>query len=166
MRPVLVVVGIALVVIGVILAFVPLAPQGNETIGSRSLPPYDVAQASGYSLTGTITVLIQWTASAPATVGAVACAGTCHLNWTTVNNVTTESGTSGSFTLHQPDGGEIAFGVSSLSNTNVTFSVTTALTTVGAILVVAGVLLAVVGLVLSTDRPGSGQTRPPSAPSS
>jgi len=69
-----------------------------------------------------------------------------------VSSLTYENGTSGSFTLNQPNGGSIAMGVLDFggSAANVTFKLTTALTTVGSILVPVGILVLIAGIVLKS----------------
>jgi uncharacterized membrane protein len=148
MRKGLVVVGVVLLIIGVALLFVPLVPQSDETVSSTSDAPFYAASVGGFSLTGTIPIAVSWTSTAATEVVAGACGGTCQ-NTSDVTGIVTESGTSGSFTLNQPNGGSIAMGEVDLSGTaaNVTFHITTALSTVGTILLVIGILVLIIGVV-------------------
>jgi uncharacterized membrane protein len=163
MRPVLVVVGIVLLIVGAVLLFEPVVPQANQTITSSSNPPFVVESVSGYSLTGSIAVHISWTASSPVEVIAAACAANCNAN-SSASGATLQSGTSGSFTLNQPNGGEIAFGAfnsTSFKGGNATFTISTALATVGTLLLVVGIIVFLAGLVLKSDKAKAAAAKPP-----
>ncbi len=163
MRIGLVIVGVVLLIVGVALLLVPLVPQTNETVSSSSATPYYVASLSGFSLTGSIPIAVSWTSSGPAvTVIAGACSGTCS-NQSQVTGITSQAGTSGSFTLNQPDGGSILMGevYTGSGTANVTFTITTALSTVGTVLVPIGILVLIVGVVLK--RKGAMAPAPPMA---
>ncbi|MCI4369927.1 MAG: hypothetical protein L3J81_01195 [Thermoplasmata archaeon] len=154
MRPVIVVVGIVLLIVGAVLLFEPVVPQANQTITSQSSPPIDIESVSGYSVTGAIAVHIAWTSVEPVTVVAATCSANCNTT-STASGVTLQSGTSGSFTLNQPNGGEIAFGALNLTSGkggNATFTISTALATVGTLLVVVGILLVIAGIILKSDQ--------------
>ncbi|MCI4327187.1 MAG: hypothetical protein L3K16_06100 [Thermoplasmata archaeon] len=158
MRPVIVVVGIVLLIVGAVLMVEPVVPQSNQTISSNSALPYVVESVSGYSLTQTIAVHISWTAPATVTVVGGACTASCNSS-SSASDLTIQSGTSGSFTLNQPNGGEILFGAINGSTfsqgsgaANATFMVTTAFATVGTLLVVVGILLVIAGLVMKSDK--------------
>jgi uncharacterized membrane protein len=174
MRPVIVVVGIVLLIVGAVLLFEPVVPQANQTITSQSSPPVDIESVSGYSLTGSIAVHIAWTSVAPVTVVAATCSANCNYN-SSASGVTLQSGTSGSFTLNQPNGGEIAFGAINLTSGkggNATFTISTALATVGTLLIVVGILLVIAGVILKSDKarsavqPASPVVSSPSGPTS
>jgi len=154
-------VGLVAIVIGLVLVLVPLVGQGSQTVvystsNTKTLPYYEAA-VSGFSLTGTIPIAVSWTAntSAPVQVVAAACTASCNGNIDDLSDLTNQTGTSGSFTLDQPNGGSIIFGILTTTGGNdasVTFKVTSALSTVGTALVVVGVLLLVIGLVLRSPR--------------
>jgi uncharacterized membrane protein len=150
MRIGLVIVGVILLIVGAVLLFVPVVPQSNETVSSSSSTPYYEASVSGYSISGSIPISVTWTSSGPAVeVAAGACSSGCT-NPSQVSSLTFQNGTSGSFTLNQPNGGSIVMGeiYSGSSAVNVTFKITTALSTVGTILVPVGILILIVGAVL------------------
>ncbi|HKV89889.1 MAG TPA: hypothetical protein VJQ43_01690 [Thermoplasmata archaeon] len=159
----IVVVGVVLLILGAVLLFVPVVPQAKQTIGPSSSIPGVILSVSGVSLTGSIPVSVSWSSTGPVTVGGATCAANCEsINATGVSNPTIESGTSGSFTLNQPNGGSlvlIAFsfgsgpnGFANRSNATTTFTLTTALSTVGSILLIVGILLLIVGLVLKSKK--------------
>jgi uncharacterized membrane protein len=154
MRPVIVVVGIVLLIVGAVLLLEPVVPQGNQTISNNSALPYVIESVSGYSLTGSVVVHISWTAPTAVTVVGGACTANCNSS-SSASGVTEQSGTSGSFTLNQPNGGEILFGAlnpSTGKGGNATFTISTALATVGTLLVVVGILLVIAGAVLKSDK--------------
>jgi len=153
MRIGIVIVGIVLLVIGAVLMFVPVAAQSAQNVDTSSSSPYAVLSVSGFSLTGNIPVSVSWTASGTVEVISAACSASCDTgNASAISGVTIQTGTSGSFTLNQPDGGEILVGAinPSLSGAgqNVTFNITTALTSVGTILLFVGIVILIVGVVL------------------
>lgn len=157
MRVGLVIVGVILLIIGAVLLFVPVVPQGNETVSTASSTPYAVFSVGGFSLTGSIPVSISWTSSSGAAVEVVsaACSSCSTSNATSISGITIQNGSSGSFSLSQPDGGSVLVGAigSSGSPTNVTFKITTALTTVGSILVIVGIIVLILGAVLKSGKP-------------
>jgi hypothetical protein len=172
----IVVAGIVLLVIGAVLLFVPLVPQADQTIKSNSSLPVSVFSVSGFSITGSIPVSVSWTSNASVIVVGAAGGNIANSNISSVSGIVTQTGTSGSFTLNQPDGGEVVLGVlggsgfgGSGSNATVTFHVSTALTTVGSILLIVGILILIVGLVLKSKSakmatPAAGQWTPPPTP--
>ena len=153
MRGGIVIVGIVLIVIGAVLLFVPVAGQGSQTVNSGSSTPFEVISVSGFSITGSIPVSISWTSTGPAEVVAASCTASCDTSGgvSALAGVVIQSGTSGSFTIGQPNGGEVVYGVISTggsSSVNATFSVTTALTTVGSVLLIVGIVILIIGAVL------------------
>jgi uncharacterized membrane protein len=166
MRAGVVVVGIVLVVIGAVLMFVPVVGQGSQKVDSSSSTPYDVFSVSGFSLTGSIPVSVAWTSTAAVTIVAAACSASCNTGDVSgISGLTEQTGTSGSFTLNQPDGGEVLVGVVSSgsgSPATATFSITTALTTVGSILLVLGIVILIVGVVLRSKSKAASM--PPAEP--
>lgn len=154
MRLGLVIVGIVLAILGGVLLFVPIVPQTSQTVQSSSdTPPYFLGSISGYSLTGTIAVSVTWTATSTVDVVAGACTSPCANASSTagVTDITSQTGTSGSFTLNQPNGGYILMGIfdsSGQAAANATFKITTALSTVGTVLLPVGIILLIVGVVV------------------
>ncbi|MCI4355716.1 MAG: hypothetical protein L3K18_01045 [Thermoplasmata archaeon] len=174
----IVVVGIVLLVIGAVLLFVPLVPQPDQTVKSNSSLPFDLFSVSGFSVTGSIPVAVSWTSNGTVTV--VAAAGSSEAQYTGasggVSGLVTQTGTSGSFSLNQPDGGEVVLGVlsgsafgGSSSNATVAFHVTVAQTTVGSLLLIVGIVILIVGIVLKSKSakmaaPAANQWTPPPSP--
>ena len=153
MRGGIVVVGIVLIVIGAVLLFVPVAGQGSQTVNSGSSTPFELASVSGFSITGSIPISISWTSSGPAEVVAATCSATCDTSGgvSALGGVVLQTGTSGSFTINQPNGGELVYGVVSTggsSPVNATFTLTTALSTVGSALLIVGIVVLIIGAVL------------------
>jgi hypothetical protein len=157
----LVVVGIVLAIIGAALLFVPVLPQSNETATSSSVAPFYAGSVSGYSLTGSILVAVTWSTNGNTSVNVIAatCSGSCD-NVSDVSGYTSQNGTSGSFTLSQPNGGSVIMGIvySGETPVTVTFKITTTLSTVGTLLVVLGIILLILGLVLR------GKSKAPATP--
>jgi uncharacterized membrane protein len=167
MRLGLVIVGVILLVIGAVLLFVPVVPQANETVSTSSTLPYDIFSVGGFSLTGSIPISVSWTSSSGAVeVVAAACSSCSSQNASSVSGVTIQNGTSGSFSLSQPDGGEVLVGaIGSMSSpTNVTFKITTALTTVGSILVIVGIVVLILGAVLKSGKAKAAAAAAPMSP--
>ena len=153
-RPKWVVVGAAISVLGVALLLVPLTPQASETVRSQY-----VGSVSGFSLTGKIPVSVTWTSPEPVQIGAAACAATCTLSDYRNTGAVHQNGTSGSFTLSQPDGGSIIMGnvgpmpqIVGLPGPNITFRITTAPTTIGTGLAVIGGVVLIFGLILRSTK--------------
>lgn len=162
MRAGIVVAGVVVLVIGLVLAFVPLVNQGSTHVGQfQSL----AEGPSGFSITGSIPVSITWSAATSGSLSVAvsscspssASAGTCNGPYTWHN----QSGTSGSESFSIPDGGSAIFAFSSLGGASVTM--TTALSTIGAILLVIGIIVLIVGLVLRRKQPKPSAV-PPAAP--
>ncbi len=163
MRIGILVVGIVLIVVGAVLLFVPVGVQSSTTIDNNSSTPEAVQSVSGFSLTGSIPIAVSWSSPVAVTIGAVACTGTCS-NVSQLSGITIQTGTSGSFTLNQPNGGSIGFVVvpatGGAPSTNVTFKFTPALTTVGSILIILGIILLILGVVLKRKQPAAPAAAP------
>ncbi len=155
--------GVVLLVIGAVMLFVPLVPQGSQTVQASSSAPFYAGNVSGFSLTGNIPVSVSWTATTGVEVVAAACSAQCDSgNIASLSDLTIQNGTSGSFTLNQPNGGSIIMGIatSSSGGAQATFKVTTALSTVGTILVVVGIVLVIVGVVLRSKKARAAAVEP------
>jgi uncharacterized membrane protein len=172
MRIGIVVVGVVLLLIGAVLLFVPVVPQANQTVDTSSQLPFIAFQVSGYSLTGSIPISVSWTSPTAVEVFAAVCSGTCSNSsvGSSVSGVTLQSGTSGSFTLNQPNGGTVGIGAlnsggSGSSAPTVTFSIKTALSTLGTLLLIVGILLLILGVVLKSKKaPAMAPAPMPAAP--
>lgn len=156
MRMAIVVVGIVLAVIGAVLLFVPVVPQANQTVQSGSSTPYVLFSVTGFSITGSIPVSMSWSSPTSVTILAAACSAHCSANVSQISGITSQTGTSGSFTLSQPDGGEVIFGVLSFNTSGsaptVTLKTSTALTTVGSILLIVGIIVLILGVVVKSKK--------------
>ena len=149
MRMGIVVVGIVLLVIGAVLLFIPISGQGTQTVSGSAPSAFSV---SGFSITGSIPVKMAWTSSSTITIAAVACSGTCG-SLATLSGLAIQTGTSGTITLNQPDGGQVLIGIFNSSGSgggSAQVTITTALTTVGSILLIVGILILIVGVVLKS----------------
>jgi hypothetical protein len=175
MRRWLMVLGIVLILVGIVLSYVPIVPEGSHTatvalhsFASEWSGWYQFSEnVSGYSLTGVIPVTISWTASAGTDADAAACFGYCH-NITQVEDFmkTEGEGTSGSFSLLQPNGGSIILALIQQStppaSDNFSFSITAVLTVAGPVLLTLGTIAIILAGIL---RP-KGEARRPEVPSS
>jgi hypothetical protein len=165
--------GIVLILIGIVLSYVPVVPEGTHTatVTGRSSPGiwgfwYQFSEnVSGYSVTGVIPVTISWTASAATDADAAACFGYCH-NVTQVSSFmqTEGEGTGGSFSLLQPNGGSIFLALiqqtSPPASDNFSFSITAVLTVAGPLLLTSGTIAIILGGVLQPK----GDERQPKVP--
>ncbi|MCI4336110.1 MAG: hypothetical protein L3K17_02805 [Thermoplasmata archaeon] len=152
MRAGIVVVGVVLLVIGAALLFVPLSPQPAQTLTQSSETTPAGFTIAGFSITGNIPITVTWSSNTTVLIVAVACSGTCaNENLSTLSGVT-QTGTSGTFSLNVPTGGQVWIAAGSLAGapSSTTVNVKTALTTVGSLLLILGVLLLLVGLVLKS----------------
>lgn len=170
MRGGLVALGVILAVLGAALLFVPLLPESNQTVNSGSETPYYLGSVSGYSLMGSIPVSVSWSVngSTPVEVAAAACSGTCNAS-TDLSGITFENGTSGTFSLSQPNGGSVIMGVlyDGAPSVTVTFKITVGLASEGTVLVVLGIVVFLVGLVARRSPKASPTPAPaPVAPAS
>jgi hypothetical protein len=167
-------VGVVIALLGAVLLFVPVVPQGSETATYASTSggvqySYYRANVSGYSLSGTIVVAVSWTSNTSTAVQviAAACSASCGENYQQLSDVTNETGTKGTFVLDQPNGGSIVMGILSTESgksASVTFKVTTALATVATALVVIGLVLVIAGAVLRRKPGPPAPATIPSAP--
>lgn len=153
--------GIVLILIGIVLSYVPVVPEGTHTAtvtGSSSAGLgsfwYQFSEnVSGYSVTGVIPVTISWTASAATDADAAACFGYCHDVTQVESFMKTEGeGTGGSFSLLQPNGGSIFLALiqqtTPPASDNVSFSITAVLTVAGPLFLTSGTIAIILGGVL------------------
>jgi uncharacterized membrane protein len=168
-RIIWVVLGVVLLIVGVVLLFVPVMPQTSQSLTagtSQTSSDVYLGQVSGWSLTGNIPVAISWNSSADVIVGYATQSGACP-SYLNVSNlvVSTQNGTSGSFTVNQPNGGCIVLAAAGYGSV-VTFKITTSLTLIGTILVFVGIIVMIVGIVLrgkpkAQPQPGYPQQMAP-----
>jgi hypothetical protein len=153
MRIVLVIAGIVVLLVGALIQFVPLAPQPVNPISTYGGTPFETFSVGGFSITGSITVSISWTASSPVTFIAAVCPSGCHsANVSSLSDITTQSGKSGSLTLSQPNGGEIILVALSNTSTGVNPTVITVWATEAAVVLFAGVAVVIAGVVWRSPR--------------
>jgi hypothetical protein len=154
MRVGILVVGIVLAIIGAVLLFVPVVPQASQT--TTSTVPVVLLSVSGFSITGSIPVAVSWNSTTSVIVVGVACTATCNQNVSSLSGVTLQTGTSGSFTLNQPNGGEIGLAAENSSGSGspstVTFKVTTAISTVGSALLIVGIIVLIIGAAVKSKK--------------
>lgn len=160
--------GIVLVLIGIVLSYVPTVPEGSHTAtvtaDSVAGPWYQFSEkVPGSSVTGVIPITISWTASSRATdADAAACFGDCT-NVTQVDSFmqTEGEGTSGSFSLLQPNGGSIFLALiqqtTPPASDNFSFSITAVLTVAGPLLLTSGTIVIILAGILEPK----GGARPP-----
>ena len=175
-------------ILGAILTFVPTVPQSTQPLHTdRSLLFYG-SMAGGVSVTGGIPTTVSWSATESVQVfaytepgpgcsfGNSGNASDTNSSETLVPGSVSDSGTSGTLTIDQPVGGCIVPGVNLPSGgapVNLTFTVTTALTTLGMILLIPGIALLLTGVFLRkggkepwvdltvTESAPASQTPPP-----
>lgn len=174
MRWVVSVAGVAVLLVGVLLLWVPLAPVSSPTFSPGPSPqsPVYLFSVSGYSLSGTIPVSIYWTMSGGTTVtlAAAACSNRCQSgNVSALSDISMQSGTTGTFKINQPNGGEIVVVLVSFSSPShsvgVSLSILAGIPTVGSVLLIGGIALAILGVLLpSGRRPVSTPSVPPPTP--
>ncbi len=168
MRTAWLAVGAAAALVGAVLLFVPVVPQADQQVATDSATPFYEASYAGFSLTGSIVVSVSWTVGVgiPVQVAAAACRGTCS-SVPHAASVTYQDGTSGAFTLDQPNGGSVIMGV--LSNGSpaetVTFRITTALSPVASVVLLAGAAVVALGLYLATPPEPPDDEAGPEVPS-
>lgn len=145
-----VIIGVALLLSFVVFQFVPLASQPVNPISASGSTPFEIFSVGGFSISGSIPVLISWSASSPVTFVAATCPNACrNVNVNELKGITELSGTSGSFTLEQPNGGGIVlvalnqYGGSPV----VSLSVFTGLATEAAVCLFVGIAVCILGVV-------------------
>ncbi len=167
MRIGFVVVGVVLIILAAVLMFVPIVTVASQTITPTQ--PYE-ANVTGYSITGSIPGSISWSSSSDVEIDVATCSSVSSANACSgsVNALTPQNGTSGTFTFNVPTGGAVAVALVGAGSASITVKL--AQSTVGLILLVVGILLLLIGLVLK--RSGSktapvmaepAQTPPPPA---
>ncbi|MGP8073319.1 MAG: hypothetical protein ACLPZM_09400 [Thermoplasmata archaeon] len=146
MRAGLVVVGVVLVILGVVLAYVPLVPQAAVNV-TASNSPY-IAHVTGFSITGSVPGDMTWTSSSQIDLLFGWCAGltpsfTCigsNQSWVWNN------GTSGTVSFSVPAGGSLVVAVNGSGSASVNIKL--AESTIGVVTIGLGILLLILGVVL------------------
>jgi hypothetical protein len=151
-------VGIVLVIVGAVLLFVPVYPQSDQTIPtSHDGIGEEQFNISGFSITGSVPVAVSWTSEATVTVYGAVCNFYCGLTHFG-SPYLMQNGTSGSFSLNPKSGEGVYLWAVRGNVTNVTFKVTTALTTAGLTLLALGGLVMILGALLKSSRAKSAAT--------
>jgi uncharacterized membrane protein len=173
MRLGFVIVGVILLIIGAAISFVPVVGQGSNNLTANN--PY-TANATGFSITGSIPASVTWTSS-----GSVDfIVGTCSNTSPTCSGGTTHEwwqndSTGGTIAFSIPTGGQVIFGILTTNATTTgSATLTLAETSIGLILIIVGILLLIVGLVLKSKKqkaalaaaaePSTPPATPPSPP--
>lgn len=169
MRIVIVVVGIVLIILGAVLAFVPIGQIASQDVTSNA--PYAANLTGGaiaFSITGTVPLTISWTSSNSTTMIMGACdkvnLGASNISGSCTNaQITTQTGTSGSWNVNVKPGGAIVAGCAT-SNCKATVTVKAGYTVIGDILLILGIVLLIVGVILKSKpkaAPPMAQPMPP-----
>ncbi len=167
MRPLIVLIGIVIVIGGVVLAVVPVDPVTSKDITASSPSHYHISER--VPVLPSEPVSLSWSSNVSTTVILLTCSS-IYLNASSVwaqctgGSNQSETGTSGSWSLSVPTGGQyLWFGViagsGALSNPAVTVSIKTAVPTGALGLWIIGALIVLVGLFLR------GRKKPASIPS-
>jgi len=147
---------------GAILLYVPVISQDLAPISAVPGPPaYDLGRIDGTSPTGYVYVAVRWTATAGVLVIGGACSGTCT-SYSELSGITVQRGTSGSFTIDQPIGGEFFIGANTTSESTAVVSVeiTSTFSTLATILVPIGVVVGLAGVLLGRKGAAPMTSRP------
>jgi uncharacterized membrane protein len=161
MRIVIVVVGIVLIILGAVLAFVPLTTAATQEVTSSA--PYGANITAAFSITGTVPLTISWTSGSSTTVLLGACDKISSSANCTNPQLTTQSGTSGSWNVNVKPGGAI---VAACATSGCTANVTVkeGQTVIGDILLILGIVILIVGVILKSKpkmAPPMAQPMPP-----
>jgi uncharacterized membrane protein len=164
MRAGILVVGIVLIILGGVLMFIPLIQSSSANL-STTQPAYEV-NVTGFSITGTIPGTISWTSNQAVTMDAGTCSAVSSNNTCTGsrNILSSENGTSGTFTFSVAPGGAIVVGMIGGDAATASVTVKLAQTTVGLILLVVGIILLLVGAVTHKKVPPAAPVPPPVPP--
>lgn len=166
MRIVIVVVGIVLIILGAVLAFVPLATAASQEVTSSA--PYVANITAAFSITGTVPLTISWTSGSTTSMILGACdkvnSGASNISGSCTNaQITTQTGTSGSWNVNVKPGGAIVAGCFT-SGCTANITVKEGQTVIGDILLILGIVVLIVGVVLKSKpkaAPPMAQPMPP-----
>ncbi len=163
MRAGVVALGVVLLVIGAVLAFVPLIQAASQDVSEVSPAGYNISAL--FSITGTVPLSISYTSSQTVDIMVETCDSLTNspsgYSCSNPNN-SSQNASSGTFNVNVKPGGAVLIGVLGPGTASVT--VKEGQTTAGDILLILGIVLVLVGLVLR------GRARPvaptPQAPPS
>jgi uncharacterized membrane protein len=175
MRASLLIVGAILVVIGLVLAFVPLIQSiSQDTVANTTTESVFQGYAwniTGFAITGSIPITISWTASGPVKTELVICSGGGFNGYFycagTPSWPSNQSGTSGTASFSAPSGSSLLFAMYSQNATTGHVNGELAESTIGLIIVIVGIILLIVGVVLKgkhtshVTTPPNGSEPPP-----
>ncbi|HTT34333.1 MAG TPA: hypothetical protein VLX64_00080 [Thermoplasmata archaeon] len=169
MRAGIVVIGLVFAILGAVLAFYPVLQTASTTLTPTE--PYEAWNVTaGLSITGTIPITVDWSSSTSVTVIAGTCdsvTGSGITSACTNPHNSSETGTSGSFSLTPKSGGAVLVAIEIPTTASVSVTVKEAQTTVGDALLILGVLLFLIGLVMrrrGRARPAPLKPAPTSGP--
>jgi len=168
--------GLALLLSGVTLAFLPVVPQGSHTL-TLVFPPGDYdyflkENISGFSITGSIPVSIPWSSNGSMDVVAAACAHYCsNQSQLPASSIVYENlVTTGRISLSVPNGGSIFVAwyqqTDHPPSTTLTYTVWGGLTLAPPILLSSGLAAVVLGVMFhridaaKARRSSNGSTGP------
>lgn len=166
MRIVIVVVGIVLIILGAVLAFVPISTAASQEVTQSA--PYIANITAAFSITGTVPLTLSWTSGSSTTMLLLACdkinIGASNYSSGCTNLQTTiQSGTSGSWNVNVKPGGAVA-AICSGSGCTGNLTVKEGQTVIGDILLILGIVILIVGVVLKSKpkaAPPMAQPMPP-----
>ncbi len=159
--------GVVLIVVGAVLAFVPILQAGSEVVTSDTAWAFDAT--ASFSITGTIPLSISYTSNQSVNLYVESCTGGITQSpggmpeCTGGTVVSFLNGSSGAISFDEKVGGGVIVGL--VSPGSATVVVKEAQTPIGDILLILGALFLLVGLVLPKRRPVPA-TPPPNAPGS
>ncbi len=171
----IVIVGVILLVLGAVLAFVPLVTQSVQQTGSSSSSGFSGYVWNNNGIVLPATVKISWSASSTVMFLYITCTNTitqsqaqaANFNISSCNGMQSygaqsstflgqtihyDTGTSGSQSISVPAGGTLLFSGGSGSPTTINISASYPEPLIGFILLIVGVLILLVGLVLKSKK--------------
>jgi hypothetical protein len=156
-RPVLVVVGVIILIIGLVLFEVPLLSHPAKTVTLSPPTPIIYNASETIGITATEPVSVSWTSTTPITMEIVTCKSELSSPSTPTGagcSSVTQTGTSGSSTRAVPVHGSLWVGLNSSnpSSASATVTLKSASPTAGLGLVGLGVLILLIGLALRRPR--------------
>ncbi len=163
MRGGVVAIGIVLLVIGAVLAFVPLIQAASQDVSESSPAAYNISAL--FSITGTVPLSISYTSSQTVDI----LVGTCDSVTYSPSgqpqcsnpSISSQNASGGTFNVNVKPGGAVVIGL--LGPGTATVTVKEGQTTAGDILLILGIVLVLVGLVLRGRARPVSPTPPPSA---
>ncbi len=164
MRTGMVAVGIVLLVLGAVLAFVPLLQAGSQDVSEST--PWGFNVTAAFSITGTVPLTISYSSSQSVNILVGTCDSISYSSGSpqcTNPTVSGQNGSSGTFNINVKPGGAVVVGILGAGTASVT--VKEAQTPLGDILLILGIVVLLVGLVMRR-RPSPAPMAAPTAPPS